>query len=431
MPATHALRAAHRLSSIRRIQAGLGLISLFILASCDDPVRPVEPVKPGALNGTVTDAFGAPVIGASIAVADLNGSLETGVSDSQGDFRIGDLSPGSYSVTAKRAGFDSSVVTARIASAATASIALSLRAQSLPSSALVTSRFVSSAGASAIFELDLVVVDRDANPISGLQQASFSIDAFNLFGTTITFANQGVAVPASSTGTAYTSILLIDQSGSMASTDPNGSRYQAAKVFLNALGAGDNVAVWAFASGGSLPFEVTSYGSGFTTNGRSLFGTVDGLRGLVAGGTPLYKATYAATDAMRQTSATTNRAVVVFTDGDDTQGGRTLAETITYAAQNGIKLFPVGLGTGSNMLVLGEMAQRTGGAVMYAGDARQLVSIFGSLGNILRGSAARYRVRWQVVRGTGAWGSGTQVSTSIRIVTPIGTVFAPAYFRVP
>ena len=197
---------------------------------------------------------------------------------------------------------------------------------------------------------------------------------------------------------------MLDQSGSITTTDPGNLRLQAAKIFLGKLGTGDQVACGAFASAGSLPYDITHY-QDFTTDGRSLFPTIDALASKEGGGTPLYKATVAALRDVAEKGPTANKAALIFTDGEDTGGGWTIDQVIAEAKRLGVPLHMVGLGKDTKIDVLARMAYATGGSYMQAIDAGQLIALYGNLGALLRGSTGGYRTRWtrhgdaRVVRG--------------------------------
>ena len=86
--------------------------------------------------------------------------------------------------------------------------------------------------------------------------------------------------------------LLLDQSGSILSTDPTGARLYSAKAFLGGLGADDRVLLAAFAgsSAASIPTSpLTVYGPFHDrASAPGYFATLDALAAQVGGNTPLY-----------------------------------------------------------------------------------------------------------------------------------------------
>jgi uncharacterized protein with von Willebrand factor type A (vWA) domain len=223
----------------------------------------------------------------------------------------------------------------------------------------------------------------------------------------------------------------MDQSGSISGTDPHDSRIQAAKLFLKALGRGDEVLLAAFADDGEIPHRFTQYSENFTTNGEAYFPALDALADLEGGGTPLYDAIHAYTNVVSSKGYQDNKAVIVFTDGEDTASGSTLGEVISQAVNLGVRVYPVGLKE-VNLEKLTEMAQGTGGAFMWATDARQLVALYGTLANILRNEVLVYQTRWSVTRNGSAFTSGSWFSTSVVVDVPNhGKLGAPFRVQIP
>jgi hypothetical protein len=382
------------------------------------------PAPVATLSGTVTDQFGSAVPSATIELLQGATVAATLTTNATGQFTRTNTSTGSYSVRASKAGFVANSTPVTVA-APTTSVTLRLAPQSLPSAGTVATRTISTATQQYTFEADLFVVDANSQSIP-LNASAFSIEPFTSSGAQFNFT-QDAASPFTPPATGPFSVaMLLDQSGSISNTDPNDSRIQAAKIFMNALGPGDNVVLSAFAGPGRmLPFELTVYGTGFTTNGPSYFSTLDQLTRQVGGGTPLYRSTRSMIDYTSTNALTPNKAVLVFTDGADTEGGATIADVAARAAATGVRVYTVGLGN-VNTSVLSEMASRGGGTMMWATDARQLVSIYGTVGRLLRGAVSLYRTRWTLRVSSGNWAS---VSNAIRVQTPSGVLFVPFWVR--
>ena len=396
----------------------------------EPPVTP--PPVPGAVQGIVIDGFGAGVSGATVAISGPS-SLTT-VTGPAGQFSFVSIPAGGYRVEAIRAGFRLGTASVTVGAGQTAQVSLSLRPESLPFAAVLASREVSRSGATLVMEVDVAVVDADARPVSSLNQTSFQIQNFTPpnVGFSYAIVQQSVAVVTGTTLGPFSALMLMDQSGSIASTDPNNSRLQAAKIFFDALGPGDFVRLAAFAGSGSqLPFQpITLYGPGFISDGRSYFGTLNSLAGLIGGSTPLYRSTDQMIVHTANNAPTSNKAVVVFTDGDDTEGGTTINDIAARCASTGVRVFMVGLGSGIQTAVLGEIAHRCRGAVMRATDPRQLVAMYGTLGAMLSGAVSFYRTRWNVsVVGAGGVFHGIPTfTTAMTVNVPGGTaVSVPVY----
>lgn len=265
-----------------------------------------------------------------------------------------------------------------------------------PSGAIIDTRVISSNNGVYVFEADVHVVDDRGNYIRNLNNSSFTIRDTTIGGIQYSFKlldlSKGLATPAKGD---YSAALLLDQSGSILTTDPNDLRLEASKVFFNALGPNDNVALASFTANYYYDYKIHY---GFTRKIESLKKTIDSLSYTVGGGTPLYYSMY---EMVNYTSSKAthknNKALVVFTDGDDTNGGASPEEIIDLAKEKDVQVFTVGLGSSiSSLNVLADIADETGGSFMWAQDAKQLISFFGTLGNLLKGNASYYRVRWQV-----------------------------------
>jgi len=373
------------------------------------------------IAGTVSDRFGGRISGATVVLRQNGVTTFTTTTNSSGQFSRTGVPVGSYEVVASKSGFITSTVPIVVSAPNGATVTVSLNPEALPSSGAVSTRTLGVAGQRYTFEVDLFVVDQNSQSI-GLAPSAFSITSFTSGTTQFSFAQNATTTVNATAAGPYSAALLLDQSGSITGTDPNNSRLQAAKIFLNALGTGDEVTLSAFAGSGRLiPFELTVYGGGFTANGPSYFPTLDALANQVGGGTPLYRSTLSMVNYTSTNARNTNRAVVVFTDGDDTEGGASISQIGTQSLATGVKVYTVALGS-VNTSVLAEMARRGNGTMMWASDARQLVSLYGTLGRLLRGSIQLYRTNWTMTASSGNWAS---MSTSVRIQTPSGTLSAP------
>lgn len=376
----------------------------------------------GSISGLISDPFGTPLTGVTVTASGAGQDF----SDTGGQFLFLSLPTGNYSLSFSLDGFESHSESVQVKSGRTTQLQVQLAPQSLPSAGVRGVRITSNSGARLEFEVDVVVLNPDGTPLGGLGGEAFSIPD----SATLHVERQGFSSQAGADQGPYSAVLLMDQSGSIVSTDPTDSRIQAGKVFFQALSAPDNAQLAAFASGGLLPYDVTVWGS-FTSLGSSFYRPLDDLANLESGGTPLYAATASLIDHVTSNGTNPNRAVVVFTDGEDTDGTWSLKDVISLAQTRHVKLFTVGLSNSINVQVLSQMAAQTQGAMLWAWDARQLISIYGSLGNLLRGAAQFYRIRWSVTRSSGSWLPGTWISGNIGIQTPMGLQAAPFYLEVP
>jgi hypothetical protein len=383
----------------------------------------------GGVKGFVYDAYLAPVSGASVKVMDGSQVLASTTTSSTGEFLISSVENGTHSLEVTRTGFNTASISVGVLKDATTTKIVNLTAATAPTAASVAVRVISVTSSALTFEVDVAPI-ASTGSVASLTGASYSISSFTSGGRTLSFAlNSATTVTTPSAGP-YAALFMMDQSGSIASTDPGDSRLSAAKAFMSKVGSGDRVRVGAFSSGGSLPFTVTLYGQ-WNSIGSSWYSTLDAFSSKVGGGTPLYRAIGDGINEVANNGALSNRALIVFTDGEDTDGGYTIEQLVSLATSRGVKLWTVGLQLSSaGSGVLTELAARTGGGSILASDARQLVSSFGTLGAMLNGGVTVARTRWTASMVGGTFNSGSLWS-SVRVTTPEGTVSAPFYVKYP
>ena len=400
--------------------------------SSNNPITVDIQMEPAVANFKVSvlDNFNAPLKNSSLKLMS-NGTVayQFNMSSSQHEHTFNNISVGSYDLVVTRSGFKEKTVAVSVVQNTANATNVNLSPESLPSGGLLNSIAVTYSGNSATFDLDLFVVDENSVPYANLTAAAFNIPDGNFSTSSGSQLFDFTTISATSqTGTPgpYSANLLMDQSGSITSTDPSDSRIQASKIFLGALGSGDFATVSAFS--GSISNEVEVYG-GFVSDGKVYYSQVDALANSEVGGTPLYNAIYKMIDYTSSNATTQNKAVVVFTDGENTSSGRSQTEVEARANQMGVKLFTVGLSSGTNRTVLGQMAERTGGAFMNALDARELISLFGTLGNLLGGRISYYRVRFTV--STTAIVFPGSFTTTVNVTTSPGNVVSmPIYVEI-
>jgi len=385
----------------------------------------------GNLTVVVIDQFGGEMTDAQVELS-LDGNVvdsKSGFSTNQIEFV--DLLVGEYSATVTKEGFIALSETIEVLKDQTATLEARLFPESLPSGGIKDVRIKSFDNVSAIFEVDLFIVDDGSNSIANLTAADFSIESFTSSGFTFTFTISTSAFNNTNSATPYSAALLIDQSGSIRNTDPNGSRIQASKIYLNALGAGDEVILSAFSSGfdSQIPQSpLTIFGTTFTSVGNSFFDEADALAFQEGGGTPLFNSILSMMNFTAANGNNTNKAVVAFTDGEDTSGGTTIDDITSAASSTGVKVFTVGLGTGTDVSTLGKIASKTGGSFMNAADAKELVALFGTLGNLLNGSIDTYTLTISVVATGNAFPA--DLTTSIVVNSPIGPIVVPIFINI-
>jgi hypothetical protein len=421
------------------------------------------PTMPSVLQVTVSDRFGT-----AVADATVQGPRGASNTDALGTaLLIVDPSQGPANVKVSRTTFVDKTVVAPIAAGKVSTVAVTLEhVRSAAGGSLATrSGVLPAANGTAqqlTFEIELVVVDGDAQPIENLSAANFTLrpctpDPANgradciqaatadAAYTPVTAAPESLQTIPGEPAAPYAAALLMDQSGSILQSDPAGARLFAAKAFIGGLAADDHVLLGAFAggTGALIPTPPLAVYGPFKDrdSAPAYFPTLDSLLPLAGGNTPLY----ASLDALRQQSVTDAtlpgglaKAVVIFTDGADTDCAGPAAcrirreQSISSAQADHVRLFTIGLSSGVDIVALGELANRTGGALLYADTAEQLFPLYGSVGKLLSLSLPTYRLRWTVDAGAaGAFQSGDTLLGRVRVTAAAGAFDVPFIVGIP
>ncbi|MBP3666074.1 MAG: VWA domain-containing protein [Clostridia bacterium] len=161
-------------------------------------------------------------------------------------------------------------------------------------------------------------------------------------------------------------VFVVDSSGSMSSNDRQNIRITAVKNFIDKLGENDRAAVVDFDS------KATLYQS-FTGDHDALYNAINRVN--ASGNTNLSNGMSLALQQFMDGSYTRTDAfkyIIFLTDG---QGSYSTSYTQT-AADNGIVIYTVGLGSGVDANVLKGMANGTGGKYYFASEADDLIEIY-------------------------------------------------------
>ncbi|MBU1615865.1 VWA domain-containing protein, partial [bacterium] len=112
------------------------------------------------------------------------------------------------------------------------------------------------------------------------------------------------------------------------------------------------------------------------------------------GATAFYDAVYLGLEETAKQQG--RKAIVAFTDGLDNSSTHTVGEVVTYAKNNSIPIFTIGLGE-ANEQVLTSMAQGTGGQFYSAPTSAELITIFEDISTAL---SNQYLVSYNTNRDT-------------------------------
>ena len=156
--------------------------------------------------------------------------------------------------------------------------------------------------------------------------------------------------------------LVIDNSGSMSSNDPNRRRLDASSSYIATALSGDLV--------GAVGFEDSAYEIAPMTKlpaGRHSLVAALNAKVFAGGGTNIGAGLSSACTMLNDAALPGKRAAILLTDG---QGGYT--NQSTCFAQHGWKVFTIGLGAGVNDTLLRQIAADTGGTYQPVPDAGDL-----------------------------------------------------------
>jgi hypothetical protein len=310
------------------------------------------------------------------------------------------------------------------------------------------------------FEVELFVVDADARPIGNLVAGDFALlpctpdaardgDECVVGGdrayTAVTATPEHLESIPSSTAAPFAAVLLMDQSASIAQSDPTGARLFAAKSMLSALGPDDQALLAAFAAAPNALIPTAPLNVYLPVRGRddagAYFGDLDALGSLLGGNTPLYSSIDAVVAQIASDPAVPAGkalAVVVFTDGRDNECQEAAAclaareRTIAQAIASQVRLFTIGLSDQADTGALGELAQRTGGALLFAQSPEQLTPLYSAIGALLGRGAPTYRVRWTVeTDAAGGFPAGGQLLGRVRVDADGSSFELPIVVAIP
>src|SRR3984957_15465927 len=161
------------------MKSALSLSSLLLVA-CAAFTLPVQAQFPlGALRGKVQDSSGARITGAGIAVSNSEKSLTRTVqSDAQGEFRVEDLPPGAYHLTASASGFAAARANVVVAVSSVRETTITLRPEPVSEKILVGGEASVTTAAleteSAVHQAVIYRQDLEAIPLAGRSFANIA-----------------------------------------------------------------------------------------------------------------------------------------------------------------------------------------------------------------------------------------------------------------
>ncbi len=220
----------------------------------------------------------------------------------------------------------------------------------------------------------------------------------SLSGQNLTCAVNGVNCVSGSGGASQTAVLIImDESSSMDTNDPEAKRSEACVSFVNQLNPTDVVLLADFGNGGVSPASALRTVQAFTAD-KDLARAACQKATTGSWGTPIYGSVVDAAEvflpmAEQQYGANVNFSVLMLTDGEPASDTANREQALAAARTAQVPIYTVGLGpaaegsSSSNATAIGvlqELSQETQGAYASSVLADGLTSLFQHMGTAVR-----------------------------------------------
>ena len=267
--------------------------------------------------------------------------------------------------------------------------------------------FVSNTATAVTYEVELQIIDwysfeqDDYNLLFEedlLTDANTTIEDFE----TMQFSNQS----------ADEVILLVDQSGDYATTDPYNARAQVINKFAHDFADGD-LSIGGFSENGLLDSEPIEYLPSSDTEENAFVQSLFKLATRTGGESNLYDALNAALDNFNSSGS---KHLIVLTHSMDQSSTASVANVIAKANSMNVRIDIIALGQNVSVNTLSSISQQTGGFFAACNKDKEMVAIMDSLNRILTGSSEGYRV-------TVHWTPGGTISSGLELVHEMQPVY--------
>lgn len=262
--------------------------------------------------------------------------------------------------------------------------------------------------------VDVTVLPKDDKGQAIIKQGiTVAFDITTPAGTTTTEQSKKVLQPDNSKSLA--TVLDLDSSGSMATTDPMQLRKEAAKQYVDQLGTSDMVAVYDFGAGSTTGLTASRLLSDFTSDKAAAKTAIDKIT--ASGGTPLFASCVEVLSAFGQkySAASGNRAMLLLSDGQPSGSG-TLQACCDKAKETGIPVNTLGFGPAADsspsavpdaVATLRKIANCSGGAYTGVVEATGLSNTLRAQGQAAKLGSVQITVKFSPIPATGTKVSGT------------------------
>lgn len=176
-------------------------------------------------------------------------------------------------------------------------------------------------------------------------------------------------------------MLLFDRSGSISGNDPNEEMLEAGIAFTDILLSPDTAAISAFT--GNIPNDIEFLTSGFTSDINALRTGIRSIRS-PDGSTPLWSSIIKAIEDGGYPNLAQNKALVTFSDGENTSGNSSSGQALRVALDNNVTLYSVSLNN-SESQALDRISLASGGLAWSTDEAKRVAIFTRSLSKVLDG----------------------------------------------
>jgi VWFA-related protein len=254
------------------------------------------------------------------------------------------------------------------------------------------------------------VYDALGQPVRGLTAADFS-----LFGALEDSAEIVSVENVTDDNLPFATVLIVDVSDSMTGL-PIERAQEAARVFVNSIGAADPVALVTFGSQIRLVQD-------YSTDKAALLSAIDSLR--TGGQTALYQGAYEAIE-LAAISPTPRRAAILLSDGAEYGGISRVGRQDVYqqALARGVPVYTIGLGYGTDRGFLQTLSDGTNARFYESPDPDQLAQIYSDL-------AALLRSQYVITLSADLPFDGSEYDLGLQVVSGEQTASANAVLRAP
>ena len=283
------------------------------------------------------------------------------------------------------------------------------------------------------FEVDFVVLNSLGNPVT-LKEEHIDIE-LNLF-ESISLDPQLLSLecakgfPKDNLEAPYSISLLIDQSGSVMSSDSLNLRVEAGKNLVAVAGSDDEISVSVFS--GAYPSPSMTLIQDYTTNDDSLNTALNSIIGKTGNSTPLFQSLYENVTYVINNAKYDNKAIIILTDEGASDQSAQVDSLLCLARFNTVKIHSVSFQNNAyNNAQLADLVVGSNGVVMNVEQAIGIPSVQSLMNNEYASNELYdffYRTKWTTQKPfPSAWEIGDIMRGNIKIYLGEGlsTVVVP------